>query len=91
MPGVLRSGLGLLSIVFTRCFTLFRKLVGNHLRSVVRLQIVDPILFLTQQRCKADAQRSAAESDFMQREPSNRNGQRRNPHERNQRNQIRQR
>ena len=61
MPGVLRSSLGLLSIVFTRCFTLFRKLVGNHLRSVVRLQIVDPILFLTQQRCKADAQRSAAE------------------------------
>ena len=48
MSGVLRSSLGLLSIVFTRCFTLFRKPVGNHLRSVVRLQIVDPILFLTQ-------------------------------------------
>ncbi len=34
---------------FTRCFTFFGKFVGHHLRRVVRLQIVHPVLHLAQQ------------------------------------------
>ena len=76
---------------FTRCFTLFRKSFGNPLRSIGRIEIFHPICDFAQQRRKTDRRSDSPESRLMQRETGDGNHKRRNPQQRNQRNQIRQR
>ena len=76
---------------FTRCFTIVRKFFGNSLCSIGRIEIFHPICDFAQQRRKTDHRGDSSESRLMQRETGDGNHKRRNPQQRNQRNQVRQR